>query len=1226
MNFKQLRERQPKFPVTVKTGEGIVELIWNKIEYADGYRVFASPVGKNHFIGVVNVKDPRAVMKKRENGVPMQYKVKAFRIADGPDNFFGESDIVTACPLETPRRLTAIVGNDGVCTLSWRYNSQCDGFKIYADSNESGKYTFVCYSGKNTCRLDSFTKSGKISFAVRSFIMTGHAEKLSVSSTPAVAVLPKTKGIRAVQFDHSMIRKTVSDYKFRRFAGSNGKLCNDHHKCTVMIGGDITVSAEMQKNAANGMPVFDEAFSSLGGIFGSFDFSVAMLDTDINDKKAYTFEDSRVINCPSAIADAVCKSGIDALAVNAGLLQRAPHSLEKYPLTVITENDCTLGGEKFRIVNINNINVGFISATVNKDISQYVAQLKKDGAEYIFFFCSWNERHTPAVKPKWRAQARKAAESGVDVIIGNGLNALAEYDVIECADGRRVPVAYSLGSLIPADSATRFEKIGALLCVRLKRDTSTGKVNTDLCGYIPYAFKDYGTEHRAVLLSDDNARYFGLSTYDTLKKQIAAALGDKIELARYAKKPEHQSFALLGSALISDLFKGDDDVETDRSHLFISQLAMHGEHCEIDEKYFRDGVVPLYYNLSKGYDEYLSENKADCLIMDLYYAVSTPVYQLGDKLYSGGKAFIQSRFYEENKKELKRVDIKNEAVWKPLLDKFIESVSAVYDREKIILVRISDPKLYYVNGRYIRSSDRSCDFKLLLEMENYLIRRLSPMVIDISRFYPGVINKRGRSYAVCRDESFRNNISLIAKSICSNKKENYINPLAYDPEIWLTEVADNFDIIKSSKADSFFFAKNNAVDYFISRLSSDFISAEFKDILMLKTSEFTTFAEIKACYDFGKNTVLKRVYNGICAIRSGNLASSDIDEAIRLKLYAENDLADTLGSFYKKNGIIENCVLSKQHLTFYLKCARLWISGADKGSVEELVKSYYRKNRPITFDTFGRKDSSDILNLTDNAVLSTAVSGYSPLTVCEDIPSDIELSYIDNKTDVFTELTRSYFENTHADWLLVDFSDAIKPLYKHGNTYIAEVDGICDSMAFRAFMTDDKKCEPYKQDFDVNFIRDAVKRFSDQVKEKYGSNVILRKTCYSLNRLDMTGRIRPFDDIQSLDEKNRLIGRAEELFSEYTDCYVIDYERQYLPVSADKNGDISERMLESDFYKETSSAITRIISGTSEKTVQNVDIVGYLERCERIRNDNPDMTAELSREIFGGVSKIFMIE
>ena len=1226
MNFMQLRERQPKFPVTVKTGEGVVELIWNKIEYADGYRVFASPVGKNHFVGVINVKGTTAVMKKRANGVPMQYKVKAFRIADGPDNFFGESEIVIACPLETPRKLTAIVGSDGICTLSWRYNSQCDGFKIYADSNESGKYSFVCYSGKNSCRLDSFTKSGKVSFVVRSFIMTGHMEKLGVSSAPAEAVIPKSKGTKAVQFDHSMIRKTAGDYNARRFAGKDGRLCNDHHKCTVMIGGDITVSAEMQKNAAKGMPVFDEAFSSLGGIFGSFDFSVAMLDTDINDKKAYTFEDSRVINCPSTIADAVCKSGIDALAVNAGLLQRAPQSLEKYPLTVITENDCTQGGEKFSIVNINNINVGFISATVNKDISQYVSQLRKAGAEYIFFFCSWNERHTPAVKPKWRNQAVKAAESGADIIIGNGLNAIAEYDVIECADGRCVPVAYSLGSLIPADPATRFEKIGALLCVRLKRDTATGKVNTDLCGYIPYAFKDYGTEHRAVLLSDDNARYFGLSVYDTLKKQVATALGSKIELARYAEKPERQSFALLGSALISELFKDDNDIETDRSHLFISQLTMNGAHCDVDEKYFRDGVVPLYYNLSKGYDEYLAENKADALITDLYYAVSTPVYRLGDSLYSGGKAFIQSRFYEENKSRLKRLDIKDEAVWKPLLDKFIDSVTAVYDREKIILVRITDPKLYYVNGRYVRSTDRSCNFRLLLDMENYFIRRVSPKVIDISRFYPGVINKRGRSYAVCRDEHFRNNISLIAKSICSGKKANYVNSLAYDPEIWLTEVAENFDIIKAGKADSFFFGTNNAVDYFISRLSRDFICAEFKDILRLKTSELVTFNEIRACYDFGRNTVLKRVYNGICAIRKGDIANADIDEIIRLGLYAQSDLAKTLESFYNKNGIIRNCVLSTKDLSFYLKCARLWMAGTDKDAVAQLARRYYEKHRPVILDVFGRADGGDIPELADGTVKGSVISGYSALTVCSEKPADIDLSYIDDKSAVFTELTRSYFANTHGDWLLVDFSDIVKPIYRHRSAYVASIDELCCSMAYRAFMTDDEVFEPFKENADSKFIEKAISDFARTVKAKYGKNIILRKTYLPLNRLDITGRIRPFDDTEFISEKENLISRAEEIFVKCTDCYIIDYESRYLPVCADKNADISERMLESDFYKEAASAVDRIISGTSKKTVNNVDIVGYLERCERIRKDNPDMSAELSSEIFGGASEIFMTE
>lgn len=1225
MNFKQLREQQPQFPVTVKTGEGVVELIWDNIKYADGYRVFSSPLGKNHFTGVMNVKDSRAVIKKRTNGLPLKYKVKAYRIADGPDNFFGESEIVAACPLETPRKLTAIIGADGVCTLSWRYNSQCDGYKIYADANESGKYTFVCYSKNTSCKLENYTKSGKVSFTVRSFVMVEHEEKLSVSCAPAVAVIPKAKGAKAPQPDHSGVKKSAGVYKNRRFSGSDGRLCNDHHKCTIMIGGDITVAAQMQKNAALGMPVFDEAFSSLGGIFGSFDFSVATLDTDLNDKKAYAFEDSRSINCPSSVADAVCKSGIDALAVNAGLLQRAPQSLEKYPLTVISESDCMLGGVKYSVVDINNISVGFVSATVNKDISQYVSKLRKSGAEYIFLFCSWNERHTPVVKPKWRNAAKKAAESGVDFIVGNGLNAIAEYDVIECTDGRKVPVAYSLGSLIPADYATRFETIGALLCVRLKRDVASGGVFTDFVGYIPYAFKDYGAEHRAVLLTDDNVHYFGLSEYDSFRKQIVNALGGKIDLARYAVKTEQQSFALLGSALISELFKGDEDVETDRSHLFISQLTMYGTHRDVDEKYFRDGVVPLYYNLSKGYDEYLSDNRSDCIIMDLYYAAATPVYQLDGVLYSGGKAFIRSRFYEENKKKLKKLDIKDEAVWKPLLDKFIDSITAVYSSDKIILVRVSDPKLYYVNGRYIRSSDRSCNFKLLLDMENYLIRRVSPKIIDISRYYPGVINKRGRSYAVCRDELFRNNISLVAKKIGSGEKGSYINALSYDCEIWLTEIAENIDAIKSSGCDKFFFAHNNAVDYFISRLSSDFICAEFNDILRLKESNFITFEEIRLRYDFGKNVTLKKVFEAVCAIRKGKVADPDIGEVIRLGLYAKDDLADMLAAFFRKKGIIPDCVLDKCSIEFYLKCARLWLSGADKSAVEQLVSEYYKKNRPFAFDTFGRTDSKTLLSLCDKAVVNNCICGFSPFTVCEQ-KADVDLSFVDSTSDVFRELTRSYFPDKNADWLIVDFSDAEKELYSHNNTYIAAIDGLYDTMVYRAFMTDDESFAPYADDFDKEYIKNAVKGFGKAVTERYGSKIILRKTRLSLNRLDMTGRIRPFEDTEYIEEKNRLTAYCEELFIKYTDCFVIDYESSYMPVCGDKNADVAERMLESDFYKEASKAVDKILSGDSEKKLCNVDIVGYIERCERIKADNPDMSAELSREIFGGAAKLFMTE
>lgn len=181
-------------------------------------------------------------------------------------------------------------------------------------------------------------------------------------------------------------------------------------------------------------------------------------------------------------------------------------------------------------------------------------------------------------------------------------------------------------------------------------------------------------------------------------------------------------------------------------------------------------------------------------------------------------------------------------------------------------------------------------------------------------------------------------------------------------------------------------------------------------------------------------------------------------------------------------------------------------------------------------------------------------------------------------------------------------------------------------MVYRAFMTDDESFAPYADDFDKEYIKNAVKGFGKAVTERYGSKIILRKTRLSLNRLDMTGRIRPFEDTEYIEEKNRLTSYCEELFIKYTDCFVIDYESSYMPVCGDKNADVAERMLESDFYKEASKAVDKILSGDSEKKLCNVDIVGYIERCERIKADNPDMSAELSREIFGGAAKLFMTE
>ena len=89
---------------------------------------------------------------------------------------------------------------------------------------------------------------------------------------------------------------------------------------------------------------------------------------------------------------------------------------------------------------------------------------------------------------------------------------------------------------------------------------------------------------------------------------------------------------------------------------------------------------------------------------------------------------------------------------------------------------------------------------------------------------------------------------------------------------------------------------------------------------------------------------------------------------------------------------------------------------------------------------------------------------------------------------------------------------------------------------------------------------------------------------------------------------------------------MLDYEKSYLTVGTDRNSDLSGRMIENDFYIESAKAVDRIVSGDEKKHQESVDITGYIERCERIKNNNPDMSAELSHDIFGGLSKMLLTE
>ncbi len=1227
MNFKTLKESSKPFELVTGTAENTVSLTWKAVAHADGYRVFSSEHGKNYFVGILNTNNTTAKIKNCENGVPIDFKVKAFRIADGPDNFFSESKVVSVCPMVTPQKLVANEDN-GVITLCWMDKSGCDGYKIYVDATGDEKYTFLRYSPSCICRLENLNMSGVLRFRIRSFKMINHIEKISnFSNIAEIEVAKNTVVAKELPriIDRTALPELVEN---RRFAIKENSLRNDNHSCVIMLGGDVTTCKAVQDDAVVKGNSFDFTLSSLKGTLSSSDFSVAALDTDLNDNNLYTYENPNTLNCPSALLDTLCKGGLDALALSGKLARKIPSAFHSYPISAITSAKGELGRDSFRVVLINNIRVAFISTDNDSNINQLVHTAKNHNSDFIIVYYNWKDKHSPVVKPAWRKTAMKIASAGADFIVGCGVNALCEYDVLTASDGRNVPVAYSLGCIIGCESLTRFEDLGALICLRLKRKAATGKVTADFVGYIPFAYKNGDILKRAVILTENNFSYFGKSDYERLRKDIKTTLGDKISYARYEKPEKSISFSLNGSSVISDLFEGYDNVHTDRSYLFNSQLTMATDRMELDEKYYRDGVVTLHRNLVKGYREYLSQNKQDFLILDFYYTATTPVYELDGVLYSGGNTFKNSLFYKDNKSKLKELQISSSDVWKPLMDRYIEIITSAYKKSEIILVRIDDPKLYYANGSFTRSHDNNLDKELLKSMEEYFIRKINPFVIALSRYYPGIVSKNGSCYCINRDRRFVKNVSDVAVMAANGSLKAGTSALRCDCDLWLSCVADYFDAIKKYSCDKFFFTDTPA-DYIISRLSSDFISANFNDIKALKESNIFSFDEIVNSYDFGSNSSLKKVCIAINAIRKGKLDNPSIGEVIRLNLFAKHDLAQQLSEFFNKRGIIPDCIVPLKDTEFYLKCALMMIQGTNISAVTLLVSEYYKKNKPMIIDSVGGAGLSAILDKCENIAVGAVFSDCNILTAFEP-PVEADYSYIDSNTIFYRELARKQLQQSGkqaGDWVIVDFNEIIRPLYKSENEIFSHVPGCDRSRIFRSFFKNFKKVNPYEKGaVRKDYIKKCVKKFADYLKQRYRDNIILCRFSLNANYLDFSGIIRPFAD-EAIDDKNKLIAYVENEFIKLTECFEINYADKFISEQSGVRNHVSTAIYENLFYNYCADALEKIITKNCDsKLFDKVDILSYIERAERILRANPNIPYELQKQLFGDMTQLVAVQ
>ena len=338
----------------------------------------------------------------------------------------------------------------------------------------------------------------------------------------------------------------------------------DSGEAVLMFTGDLMCQGRQQEAALEryGEYNFNKSFKAVKQIFESADLSIGNLETTLCAKAPYMSEENRVddkphCNAPATYLNALRYAGFD------GVVMANNHNCDTgvYGIldTIDNVNDYKLmhtgtfadkAEKRYLLIEVNGIRIALMSYATyfnTKDahisdegqsimLNRYSRQIvardvqdaKADGAEFIIAYNHWGTEYTNEESEKQRTYAQEMANAGVDYIIGSHPHALQRYDVLTAADGRNVPVVYSMGNFMThmRDDIT---KDTIILQLTLKR-TEDGIAFED--GYIPCrVFKELSdVDYCVVPMTDEYIGSHRSKEFMPAYERITAVMGDKIEV------------------------------------------------------------------------------------------------------------------------------------------------------------------------------------------------------------------------------------------------------------------------------------------------------------------------------------------------------------------------------------------------------------------------------------------------------------------------------------------------------------------------------------------------------------------------------------------------------------------------------------------------------------------------------------------------------------------------
>ena len=626
------------------------------------------------------------------------------------------------------------------------------------------------------------------------------------------------------------------------------------------------------------------------------------------------------------------------------------------------------------------------------------------------------------------------------------------------------------------------------------------------------------------------------------------------------------SFITMGSYNIQKIVERSPKFKADNTIRKISPLtAFFPEKIDDDSM---DGGKKVY--------KYIEENHSDYFIFDFY---GTAVHGL----IKTDNSFLTGGIGNNGKLGEKLPNILPPEVYQPLVDIFAKEILKLYPPERIILVRTISPE-FYALGRQVRKSTPKKKLNTYLEnIENYFIKLVHPVIIDLSGRYFGDLSVTGDGKEAVFDRFYFADCEKALDEITSGEpgkvyKEQDINSR-------LEQLLCYYDNACARGLLTVLLDRKEPADALMFHTSREFIAenrAELKDII---EQHYSSITDIYRYYDFGDNIEMKNAVKVIAALESNTLQNVTHGELIRL-LDRQYRIKRPIANFVRatlSGALGKDIDVNEQNLRFMTRLAYgLW-EGDDPKAVPQKIEEYERIHNFTMIDMWGTGVIKRALAKATSIKMNIAISGES-FVWAFDKPHAIEekrFATADRSgAQAVAQLMRTSVQKLAASqsrWLAVDMADVIadNAMYngegftvdkQYANSDLSVILG----KAGQPFTLDAEK--------DKERILSACDKLSAFVKQKYGGNIILCKTSLNDKVRDHDGRIKPLKtDKKKFANAKALLEMCEQRFAENTGCYVLDNSKNYVSDENFASGGAGIARFEADFYSATADYIDYIV-------------------------------------------------